>query len=121
MKPLLALLTFALAATTIAEEILIPEQQRTTMKEAAAFRTFTANDDEFSGRPTGFIKETGSVEFKLADGSERTALLATLSEKDKEFVKDWLTGYSLLTNNQIQFTIRKKTTRRSHIPATACR
>lgn len=110
MKQIIALLMLFIAAKAICEEPSITEQQRSAMRRAAAFHTFTTVDgEELSGRPIGLTKETNSVNLETADGSERTIALPTLSEEDLVFINDWLTGYSLFADNKICFTVRKKT------------
>lgn len=88
----------------------LTEPQRTAMKQAAEFKMFTTSEGEkLFGLPADFETDTKSVELYLKDGSERTVVLATLSEQDQTFIEDWLTGYSLITDNTVRITTRKKT------------
>ncbi len=87
-----------------------PPLEQPVIKHVMEYRAFTTrNGLKMRARPRGFAESTGSLELELVDGTRRAVELQALSQEDQDFIQDWLTGYSLLSNNQIRFTIRKKT------------
>jgi hypothetical protein len=112
MKYLTAFLVSALAATALGQNSSVPapESKRAAMARAAESHTFTKIDGKkISGRPTGFTPSTGNLKLKIADDSECTVELPTLSDDDRAYIKDWYAAYSLIADGKIRFTFHEKT------------
>jgi hypothetical protein len=105
---LAALFVVAITTTVAGEKLLITEQQRTAMKQAAAFRTFIINGETLSGRLAGFATTPGQIKLQRTDGSKSEFPFSAFSEKDQAFIQDWQTGYSRLADNELRIAVKKK-------------
>jgi len=108
MKYWITLLTLSLAATVLAEDPVVTPEQRTAMKRAAEFRTFTTtNGTTIIGRPVDFSQSTGSLKLLTDDGSERVEM-ASLSAKDHAYIRNWHAAFSIL-DRRIKISVEENT------------
>ena len=111
MKYYLALLALAIAATALAEEPEITDQQRAAMKQAAEFRTFTTtNGTTVIGRPVDYRETADIVELLTPDGSEKVEM-ATLSKNDQAYIQNWHVACSPLDKRTLRISIDKEVLR----------
>lgn len=97
MRYLTTLFTLVLVATAIGQiaSVPIPESTKIAMTHAAESHTFTKIDGtKIQARPVDFSASINMAKLEAKDGLKYGIKLSDLSEGDRLYIQDWLTGYS---------------------------